>query len=81
MSLPFPSLTYLCTTEERLASMHAQIKFCVSLESTHIFYFPADLEKSVCFYWAGIIQKSRGEILLASLGSCFVFVNGTPPGE
>lgn len=81
MSLPLPSLMYSDTTEERLARMHTQIKFCVSLESTYIFYFPADLEESVCFYWAGIIQRSRGEMLLASLGSYFVFVNGTPPGE
>lgn len=35
-------------------SRYTQIKFCVSPESTYIFYFPAHLEETVCFYWAGI---------------------------
>lgn len=36
----------------------------------------------VRFYWAGITSAELwGDSSFASLGSYFVFVNGTPPGE
>ncbi len=63
-------------------SWHTQIKFSVSPESIHTFHFPVDPEETVCFYWAGITPAAPwGGSSSASLGSYFVFVNGTPPGK
>lgn len=63
-------------------SRHAQIKFCVSPEPAHTFCFPVDREETVRFYWVGITPAEPwGVGSSASLGSYFLFVNGTPPGE
>lgn len=76
MSLQLP--WYSVTTEERLSFTNRWSSLSLQSLPTYSISLPS-LKKQLVFYWAEITPvEPWGD---GSLGGCFVFVNGIPPGE